>query len=188
VAVCVVSHNYINKLNDKNIYKRALDSHSIMADEKQQIKPFLRVLNTDLIGEKAISRALLKVKGIGFNMSTIICNILGIPKDKKSGLLTQEETKKIETLLKEKKDLPEWVCNRRKDPETGETKYLTGADLNFINDLDIKKLKKIKSYRGLRHALGGPTRGQRTRSHFRKSGKAIGVIKSKIAKGGGKKG
>jgi len=33
--------------------------------------------------------------------------------------------------------------------------------------MDIKRLKKIRSYRGLRHAMGQPTRGQSTRSHFR---------------------
>ena len=41
-----------------------------------------------------------------------------------------------------------------------------------------KRLKKIKSYRGLRHAAGLPTRGQRTRSHFRKEkAKGAGIRK-----------
>ena len=48
--------------------------------------------------------------------------------------------------------------------------------------MDIKRLKKIRSFRGWRHALGQPTRGQRTRSHFRskKKGKSIGVTKKKV--------
>ncbi|MEK6867257.1 MAG: 30S ribosomal protein S13, partial [Nanoarchaeota archaeon] len=44
-------------------------------------------------------------------------------------------------------------------------------------------LKKIKAYRGMRHAAGLPTRGQRTRSNFRKNkGKTVGVMKSAQAK------
>ncbi|HDD46536.1 MAG TPA: 30S ribosomal protein S13, partial [Candidatus Aenigmarchaeota archaeon] len=40
--------------------------------------------------------------------------------------------------------------------------------------LDINFMKKIKTYKGIRHALGLPVRGQRTRSSFRK-GRTIGV-------------
>ena len=39
-------------------------------------------------------------------------------------------------------------------------------------------MKKIKSYRGVRHSQRQPVRGQRTRSHFRK-GKSMGVSKAK---------
>ncbi len=38
----------------------------------------------------------------------------------------------------------------------------------------------LKTYKGVRHSQGQPTRGQRTRSHFRVSGKAVGVQKSKV--------
>jgi small subunit ribosomal protein S13 len=44
-------------------------------------------------------------------------------------------------------------------------------------DFDIKRLREIKSYRGIRHALKQPSRGQRTRSHFRSKKKAMGVKK-----------
>ena len=40
-----------------------------------------------------------------------------------------------------------------------------------------QRLKEIKSYRGLRHSLKLPVRGQRTRSHFRTKGNAMGVKK-----------
>ncbi|HLC58453.1 MAG TPA: 30S ribosomal protein S13 [Candidatus Nanoarchaeia archaeon] len=150
-----------------------------MSEEKQQIKPFFRVLNTDLIGGKPISMALLKVKGIGFSLSNAICIALNIPKTKKAGLLTEQDAKSIEEILKKPESLPHWMFNRRLDIETGETKHLTGSDWNFTVDLDIKKLKKIKAYRGIRHALGQPSRGQRTRSHFR-HGRALGVMKQKV--------
>ena len=42
--------------------------------------------------------------------------------------------------------------------------------------MDLRRLKKIKSNRGLRHQWGLPVRGQRTKSNFRRSkGKAVGV-------------
>ncbi len=152
-----------------------------MSEEKQQIKPFFRVMNADLIGEKPIVQALLKIKGVGFSLSNAICNILGLPKNKKAGTFTEADAKKIEVLIKESKDLPVWMLNRRFDELTGETGHLTGADLNFAVENDVKRLKKIKAYRGIRHAQGQPSRGQRTRSHFR-HGRAVGVQKGKVVK------
>ena len=45
-----------------------------------------------------------------------------------------------------------------------------------------RRLKKIRSYRGSRHAFGQPTRGQRTKSHFRtrKGKKSVGIKKKKV--------
>lgn len=154
-----------------------------MEQEKQQIKPFFRVLNTDLVGGKPIALALLKVKGVSYSMASSVCNSLGISKTKKAGLLSSEDAKNIENLIKGKKGLPSWLFNRRNETVTGETRHLTGADLNFATDSDIKFLKRLKTYRGMRHAIGQPVRGQRTRSHFR-SGRAVGVQKSKVVKAG----
>lgn len=154
-----------------------------MIEEKPQIKPFFRVMNADLIGEKPIIQALLKIKGVGFSLANAICNTLGIPKNKQAGTFTEADAKRIEVLIKEGKDLPVWMLNRRFDELTGDTVHLTGADLNFAIDNDIKRLKKIKAYRGIRHAQGQPSRGQRTRSHFR-HGRAVGVQKTKAASGG----
>lgn len=51
---------------------------------------------------------------------------------------------------------------------------------------NIKRLKDIRSYRGIRHKLGLPVRGQRTRhnAHTRKGGKsrAVGGLKHKLEK------
>ena len=72
-----------------------------------------------------------------------------------------------------------FLLNRRKDFESGLDKHLSSTDLELQRDFDIKRLKKIKSYRGIRHAAGQPVRGQRTKAHFRKNrGKSVG-IKSK---------
>ncbi len=150
-----------------------------MNEQTQQLKPFLRVLNTDLDGNKPIVQALLKVHGVGFSLANAICNTLQIPKNKKAGLLNEVDTKRIETLVKEGKEIPNWMLNRRFDEDSGETKHLMAADLKFALENDVKKLKRVRAYRGLRHAIGQPTRGQRTRSHFR-HGRAIGVQKTKV--------
>ena len=44
-----------------------------MVEEKQQIRPFFRVMNVDLIGGKPIVQALLKIKGIGFRYAKWEC-------------------------------------------------------------------------------------------------------------------
>ncbi len=64
---------------------------------------------------------------------------------------------------------PVWMLNRRKDLELGEDRHLITSDLTFTQDNDIKMLKKIRSYKGVRHILGQPVRGQRTKSNFRKN-------------------
>ena len=55
----------------------------------------------------------------------------------------------------------------------------------FTQDNDIKMMKKMRSYKGIRHSLGLPVRGQRTKSNFRKNkGKVLGVRKKEGAKAG----
>jgi len=55
------------------------------------------------------------------------------------------------------------------------------ADLSRVVSGNIKRLKEIKAYRGLRHSAGLPTRGQRTKTNTRtKRGK-------KVTMGSGKK-
>ena len=149
-----------------------------MVEQKQEIRPFLRVFNTDLDGNKAIGRALLKVHGMGFNLATSVCNILGLDKKMKAGLLKDEDARKIENVVKSGK-LPKWMLNNRNEFSTGIDTHLIGSDLKFAVDNEIKRIKRLKTYKGMRHASGQPVRGQRTRSHFR-HGRAVGVQKTKM--------
>ena len=81
--------------------------------------------------------------------------------------------------------MPLWMVNRRRDYEDNKDKHLVTTDLMFTKDNDLKRLKKIKSYRGVRHTQGLPVRGQRTKSNFRKSkGKVMGVKRKAGAKSG----
>jgi small subunit ribosomal protein S13 len=104
--------------------------------------------------------------------------LLNIDKRRKIGELTDKEIEKITDFAKNPKNVPGFIMNRRFDFETGENRHLVGTDLELRKDFDIKRLKNIKSYRGLRHAVGLPVRGQRTQSHFRKNRrKSAGVSK-----------
>lgn len=146
--------------------------------EDKNFKYLVRVQNTDLNGNKQLIIALQKIKGIGFMYSNMICQMAKIPKDKKTGLLTDKEVEAIDKILKNPKSFgaPTWMLNRRNDYETGENSHLLTTDLTYVTDNDKKRLQKIKSYKGIRHSVGLPVRGQRTKSNFRRNkGKVTGV-------------
>ena len=144
-----------------------------------KIKAIVRIANTDLDGNKQLYIGLKKIKGIGFMFSNAICNVLNLDKRKKVGALSEKEVSDIEGLITKPTIFPRWLLNRRKDYDTGEDLHIFGSRLKLRKEFDIKRLKKVKSYRGMRHAFGLPVRGQRTRSHFRK-GRSVGVQKKKV--------
>jgi small subunit ribosomal protein S13 len=145
-------------------------------DENYEGK-MLRILAKDIEGKMKIYPGLTKVKGISWTFSNAICKKLNIDKNRRIGSLTQDEIKRISEFAKNP-DVPKSIINRRDDFETGEDKHLIGSDLELQKEFDIKRLKKIKSYKGYRHLGGLPVRGQRTRSHFRKNkSKGVGIKK-----------
>ena len=149
--------------------------------EQKYEDKIVRVLSKDIEGRNTIYHGLTKVKGISWSMANAICNALKLDKKRKIGSLTSEEIKKI-TEFMNNPSLPYHLLNRRKDFEAGTNRHLLGPNLELQHEFDIKRLRKIRSYRGYRHAMGLPARGQRTRSHFRKNrGKATG-IKKKVKK------
>ena len=150
-----------------------------------ELRHLVRIANTDLDGKKTIAFALAKIKGVGIPFAHAACRVAKISVEKKSGALSDAEIKKIEEVIKDpiKAGLPPWFVNRRYDYETGQNKHLLSGDLQFAIENDIKIMKKIKTYKGVRHMLGQPVRGQRTRSNFRKNkGKVLGVRRSATAK------
>lgn len=137
----------------------------------------VRVLSTDLPGNKKIFIGLTRIKGVSFSFANAACRILKIDKNRKISELTKPEIDKLSEFIKNPV-MPEFLLNRRKDRESGKSTHVIGGDLDMQKEFDIKRLKKIRSYKGWRHALGQPVRGQRTKSHFRKKGKkkAVGVM------------
>ncbi len=116
-----------------------------------------------------------------------ICRKANVDIHKKAGYLTEAEVKAIEDVINSpvKSGIPLWMFDRRNDYESGADLHITSGSLEFAHEMDIKRMKKTKSYKGLRHQWGQPVRGQRTKSNFRKNkGRgSLGVIKKKIKSG-----
>ena len=151
-----------------------------MAEAK--FKHIVRIVNTDLDGNKPIIQGLRKIKGVGSMFSNMVCNLSGVDRSKKTGNLSDGEISRLENVLKNPigNGTPLWMLNRRSDIYTGTDKHILTADLEFTQSNDIRRLQKVKSYRGLRLSWGLPVRGQRTRSNFRRhKGKGLGVKRKK---------
>lgn len=147
-------------------------------EEKKYREKIVRILYEDIEGGMTVYAGLAKIKGVSWGLANAICKILKIDKNRKIGSLSDAEVKKISEFIKNPK-IPAFIFNRRFDFETGKDRHLTGTDLELQKEFDIKRLKKIKSYRGVRHSAGLPVRGQRTKSHFRKNKRRGAGIKRK---------
>lgn len=149
-----------------------------MAEE--EFRHIARVAGSDLDGKKKIEYGLTKIKGIGLRMAGAICETAGIERDKLVGHLSEKETdtltKAVEGL--QERGLPKWMYNRKKDYSSGSDVHVIGSDLMMSLREDLNRLRKIRSYRGLRHERGLPVRGQRTRTGFR-GGTAVGYDRKK---------
>ncbi len=156
-----------------------------MAEEKKKenIRYFVRIANTDLDGNKQVMYALSKIKGVSIMLANAVCTLAGVDKFQKIGTLSEDKVKRLNQVIDDplNNNVPEWMLNRRRDPETNEAGHIVGPNIRFVQDNDIKNMRRIKSYKGMRHARGLPVRGQRTKSNFRRSkskGKgALGVKK-----------
>ena len=147
-----------------------------------EFKHIVRLANTDLDGKKQILVAMKKIKGVDVMFANAVLSLAKVDKTKKAGDLTDVEVQKISQVLQKPSDvgLPEWLQNRQKDLETGDTFHITGPNLGLQKDDDIKRMKKTKSYKGLRHQWGLTVRGQRTKSNFRRNkGKTASVKRKK---------
>jgi small subunit ribosomal protein S13 len=145
--------------------------------KKDDFKYIVRIANTDVDGDKTLVRGLTSIKGIGMHMSVLIADAAGIDRYKKIGDLSDMQIEKIKTVLENINDnAPKWMLNHRKDLDSGEDIHLIGAEIDMRLRDEINIMKKIRSYKGIRHELGLRVRGQRTRANNRK-GLSLGVSK-----------
>ncbi len=145
----------------------------------EDFKHIIRIADTDLDGKRSVMFALTQIKGIGHRMARSLTNILGVDATRKLGELDDETIEKLKNFIEQDiEQVPDWMVNRRKDRYTGKNLHLLGKDVDFSKMVDLERLMKIKSYRGMRHAKGKKVRGQRTRSTGRK-GRTVGVIRRK---------
>ncbi len=161
-----------------------------MSEPKPNFKYIVRVANVDIQGNRPTNIALTQIKGIGINLANIICICADIDRAEKAGNLNDEQVKKLNQVVENlaAHGLPTWLFNRRKDYDTGSDMHLLTGNISFYRENDIKRMKKIKSLKGVRHGKGLPVRGQRTKSHFRENkGKVVGVAKKKAPAASDKK-
>jgi len=155
--------------------KKPEEKKIIHEKEREVEEKLVRILSKDIPSKKKVYAGLTRIKGVSWTFSNAVCRKLGINKKKRIEELSKEEIKKIEEFIKFP-DVPPFLKNRRRDIHSGEDVHLNGADLDLQKEFDIKRMKKIKSYKGKRHMEGAPVRGQRTRSHFRKERRKTGAV------------
>ncbi len=106
-----------------------------------------RIAGVDLPREKRIEVALTYIFGIGPTTAKKLIASIGINPDTRVKNLSDEEAQKIRAEL--------------------ENNYKVEGDLRREISMNIKRLMDIGCYRGLRHRLGLPVRGQRTKTNAR---------------------
>ncbi|MFH0969402.1 MAG: 30S ribosomal protein S13 [Patescibacteria group bacterium] len=106
-----------------------------------------RIAGINIPDEKRIEIALTYIFGIGISTSNKILEGLKIDKNKRAKDLNSEELNKLR--------------------EEIEKKYRIEGELKHEVKMNVKRLKEIKSYRGIRHMRGLPVRGQRTKTNTR---------------------
>ncbi len=147
--------------------------------EAEGFNYLVRIMNTDLDGKKPVLYALTKIKGVSIMFANAICRLAKVNMAKRIGDMGEAEIKSVDAVLRNPDKIPVYMYNRQNDYETGSNSHLIMADLTFTQDNDIKRLKMIKSRRGLRHQWGFTVRGQSTHSHFRKNKTANSKKKKK---------
>jgi small subunit ribosomal protein S13 len=144
-----------------------------MTDES--FREIIRLGDKDILGKVPMGHALTLPKGISFMLANAVCKVLNLDRKKRCGDYQIKEVEKIEDCIRNpaKYNIPSWLFNRRRDRDSGEDRHLLSADLDLRKQFDIRLMRKIKSYRGVRHASGSKkVRGQRTKSTGRTGGVA----------------
>lgn len=121
-----------------------------------------RLLGVDLPRNKKMVIALRAIYGVGPKIANDVLAKVGISVDKNSNEITEEEVQQIRAALEE---------------------YSVEGDLRREIALNIKRLKDLGCYRGIRHRKGLPVRGQRTHTNARtRKGPAVAIAGKKSIK------
>lgn len=163
------------KGNEKQDKKK--DSDQQEDDDFQYI---VRIANTDIDGGKKLIHGLSSIKGIGRHLSTFIIKKTKLDVNQKMGYLSEKQIEKISKAIESiQEEAPDWMLNHRKEYETGKNVHIIGPQIDMRLRDEINIMKKIRSYKGIRHERGLTVRGQRTRANSRK-GLTLGVSKSRV--------
>lgn len=106
-----------------------------------------RIAGVDLPRDKRVEIGLTYIYGIGLTRSKAILAKTGVNPDTRVKDLSDSDVAALR--------------------ETVESDYEVEGDLRRLEALNIKRLMDIGTYRGRRHRMGLPVRGQRTRTNAR---------------------
>lgn len=106
-----------------------------------------RVIGIDIPDNKRLEVSLTYIYGVGRKLSNQIIAKLGLDPNMRAHKMTEDDIARLNALL--------------------QSEYLVEGDLRRQVQNNIKRLISIHSYRGMRHRLGLPVRGQRTRTNAR---------------------
>ena len=140
----------------------------------------IRMIGTSIDGNKPVEYGLAQIKGVGIRFSQAVVRIAGIDPRRRMGELSESECDSLEKIIKNPIDngIPGWMVNRQKDIRTGTHRHISGTDLDLVLKVDIDRMKRTRSWKGMRHQLGLKVRGQRTRCTGRK-GLTVGYYRRK---------
>lgn len=116
----------------------------------------IRIAGINLPENKRAVIALTYLEGVGLTTSRKILSQVGVSEDERLNKITDEKLEKIRAII--------------------EKGYTVEGDLRVETQNNIKRLKNIGAYRGIRHIRNLPVRGQRTKTNARtKRGKKVTV-------------
>ena len=152
-----------------------------MSQEFKDFKHLVRISSHDIRGDKQALSGLAYIRGVGPRLADVVLKKAGIPEDTFLGMLTDEQIKTIDEIIEDpiKFGIPVWFVNHVKDRVSGKDIHLTGSRLALYDRNDVDRLKKLRTYRGIKHHAGHKVRGQRTKSTGR-GGRSLGVSRRKL--------
>lgn len=106
-----------------------------------------RVIGIDIPDNKRLEVSLTYIYGVGRALSNEIIEKLGLDRNMRAQKLTEDDIARLNGML--------------------QAEYIVEGDLRRQVQNNIKRLVSIHSYRGMRHRVGLPVRGQRTRTNAR---------------------
>lgn len=144
-------------------------------------KVFFRKLRSQVDGNSKVEHGLTQIRGIGRRFAQAVVRIAEINPDMRIGTIPEKDLNRLEEIILDPvtNGVPEWMVNRKSDLVTGENLHIIGNKLDLSVKRDIDRMKRIRSYKGVRHHQGLKVRGQKTKSTGR-HGLVVGVVRKKL--------
>ncbi len=106
-----------------------------------------RLLGVDIPNDKQVQYSLTYLYGVGINVAREVCDKLGIEPTRLASELGEDDLSRIAAML--------------------ERDFTVEGPLRRQVTQNISRLREVKCYRGIRHRVGLPVRGQRTKTNAR---------------------